>query len=182
LRAFTLYGATRIVAWATRLLADRAESFGGREAAECLWFQIGTLKLGQHFRHLPCLNTVPFPSQRAPWPLIFQSGRSKQRGGRRPNPAGLVESSRCVVPGLHGGNDHRLAGDDPLASRRDARPLHSHSGGRPPFRPGRPPATFWQPCRVAPLNRGGAVSSSCKPAISAGSDFFILHSFLLPSP
>ena len=29
--SFTLYGATKIVAWATRLLADRAESFGGRE-------------------------------------------------------------------------------------------------------------------------------------------------------
>jgi hypothetical protein len=35
LRAFTLYGATKIVAWATRLLAERTESFGGRIVPLC---------------------------------------------------------------------------------------------------------------------------------------------------
>ena len=55
--------------------------------AGCSWFQIGTLKRDQHFRHLPCLKTVPLPSQRATWPLIFQSGRPKQRGGCRPRAA-----------------------------------------------------------------------------------------------
>ena len=34
-RAITLYGATTIVASATRLLADRAESFGGRIVPLC---------------------------------------------------------------------------------------------------------------------------------------------------
>ena len=75
-----------------RLIAQGVSAGGG--AAECLRFEIGTLERGQHIRHLPCLKTVPFPSQRAPWPLIFQSGRPKQRGGRRPNPAGLSEGSR----------------------------------------------------------------------------------------
>jgi hypothetical protein len=37
------------------------------------------------------------------------------------NPAGLVAGSRSVVPGLQGGDDHRFAGDDRFASRRDAR-------------------------------------------------------------
>jgi hypothetical protein len=32
--SFTLYGATKIVAWATRLRGDRAKSFGGREAQD----------------------------------------------------------------------------------------------------------------------------------------------------
>jgi hypothetical protein len=49
LHAFTLYGATKLVAWATRLLAARAESLGEREAAECSRFQFGTLKRGHHF-------------------------------------------------------------------------------------------------------------------------------------
>ena len=38
----------------------------------------------------------------------------------RSNPAGLVEGSRWSFHG-GGGNDHRFSGDDPFASRRDAK-------------------------------------------------------------